>query len=268
MKSEYKAILLEKKKGVATITLNQPEKLNLMTEQMFTELLDAFDRVSADEGTKVIVLTGSGNIFCGGVDLREHFLDPIEKAKRGELNIALDQSFSAVGVPALLSIQKPMIAAINGAAVGMGFTLCLPFDIRILAENAKIILPFLHVGIAPEFGSTYFLPRLIGVSKALELLYTNRPVEAREAKEIGLVNQVESPNKLKEKTLELAQKIAEGPPIATRLTRETLYQGAASDLQTALRTEHFAYNVCRQTKDHEEAIRAFLDKRPAVFKGE
>jgi 2-(1,2-epoxy-1,2-dihydrophenyl)acetyl-CoA isomerase len=268
MQSEYKAILLEKKNGVATITLNQPENLNLMTEQMFTELLDAFACVSVDESAKVVVLTGSGAIFCGGVDLREHFLDPIESAKRGELNIALDQSFSAAGIPALLSIQKPMIAAINGTAVGLGFTLCLPFDIRILAEEAKIILPFLRVGIAPEFGSTYFLPRLIGVSKALELLYTNRPVDAQEAKEIGLVNQVVSPDKLKEKTLKLAEKIAEGPPIATRLTRETLYQGAHSDLETAVRTEHFAYNVCRQTKDHEEAIRAFLDKRPAVFKGE
>ena len=267
MQSEYKSILLEMTKGVATITLNQPEKLNLMTEQMFTELIDAFGRVSVDESVKVAVLTASGDIFCGGVDLREHFLDPIERARRGELNMALDQSFSAEGVPVLLGIQKPTIAAINGAAVGMGCTLCLPFDMRIMAEGAKIILPFLRVGIAPEFGSTYFLPRLIGVSKALELLYTNRPVGAQEAKEIGLVNQVVPADMLKEKTFELAEKIASGPPVATRLTKELLYQGAHSDLDAAVRTEHFAYNVCRQTDDHEEAIKAFLEKRPAVFKG-
>lgn len=264
---KYETILLEKNNGFATITLNQPEKLNLITNKMFGELLEAFSDVGGDDRVKVAVLTGAGDIFSGGVDLREHFLDPIDKVKSGELNMALAQSFSEVGLPALLNIKKPMIAAINGAAVGLGFTLCLPFDIRIASENARVILPFLRVGIAPEFGSTYFLPRLIGVSKSLELLYTGRPVDAQEAKEIGLVNMVVPADRLTEVTLEIAETIARGPPIATRLTREAIYQGAKVDIETSLRSEHFTYNLCRQTEDHEEAVRAFLEKRSPVFRG-
>lgn len=267
MKGGYKAILLEKEDGVATIVLNQPEKLNLMTDQMFRELLDAFGQIANDERVRVVVLTAAGRIFCGGVDLREHFLEPVEKAKKGELNLSLDQSFSAVGVPAILNLKRPLIAAINGAAVGLGFTMCLPFDIRIASENAKIVLPFLGVGIAPEFGSTYFLPRLVGISKSLELIYSGETLNAEQAKEIGLVNKVVPRDKLREAALGLARRIVAAPPIALRLARESIYQGAYSDLQTALRTEHFAYNVCRQTEDHEEAVRAFLEKRTPVFKG-
>jgi 2-(1,2-epoxy-1,2-dihydrophenyl)acetyl-CoA isomerase len=264
---KYETILLEKKKGVAIVTLNQPEKLNLITERMFRELLHAFGAIATDDKVRVAVLTAAGDIFSGGVDLREHFLEPIEKAKRGELNIALEGSFSDLGLPALLNIKKPMIAAINGTAAGLGFTLCLPFDIRIASENARVILPFLRVGLAPEFGSTYFLSRLIGVSKSLELLYTGRPIGAQEAKEIGLINKVVPADTLRDITLEMAENIAKVPPIAARLTRQLIYQGIGVDIETALRTEHFAYNVCRQTEDHEEGVRAFLEKRSPVFKG-
>ena len=265
--AEYQAILFEKEKGVAMLTLNQPENRNLMTEQMFKELMDAVEEVTGDDDTKVFVLTAAGDIFCGGVDLREHFLEPIERAKRGELNMALDHSFSEKGVRALLGVRKPMIAAINGAAVGLGFTLCLPFDLRIASEKARIILPFLRVGIAPEFGSTYFLPRMIGASRTLELLYTGQTLTAQEAREFGLVNRVVPADKLRQVSLDLARKIAQGPPVATRFTRELIYQGARSDLETALRAEHFAYNTCRQTEDHEEAVRSFLEKRPPLWKG-
>jgi 2-(1,2-epoxy-1,2-dihydrophenyl)acetyl-CoA isomerase len=163
---KYDTILLEKDSGVAVITLNQPEKLNLITDKMFNEILGAFGDIAGDDGVKVVVLTAAGNIFSAGVDLKEHFLEPIEKAKSGELNMALDRSFSEVGVPAILKIKKPMIAAINGPAVGLGFTICLLCDIRIASEEAKISLAFCRVGITPEFGSTYLLPRLIGVSRA------------------------------------------------------------------------------------------------------
>ncbi|MFC1965100.1 enoyl-CoA hydratase/isomerase family protein [Chloroflexota bacterium] len=264
---KYNTILLEKDSGVAIVTLNQPEKFNLITNEMFDDLMVAFRDVASDNAVRVVVLTAAGDIFSAGVDLREHFLDPIEKAKSGEINMALERSFSEVGVPAILNIKKPMIAAINGPAVGLGFTICLMFDIRIASEDAKISLAFWRVGIAPEFGSTYFLPRLIGISKALELLYTGQAVSAQEAKEIGLVNRVVPAKSLKEVTLEVAKKLAERPPIAIQLTREGIYQGANADIEAAVKWEHFAYNVCRQTEDHEEAVRAFLEKRSPSFKG-
>jgi 2-(1,2-epoxy-1,2-dihydrophenyl)acetyl-CoA isomerase len=267
MEHSFRTILLERTEGVAVLTLNQPDKRNLMTEQMFTELLSALRIVAEDESIRVFVLTAAGDIFCGGVDLREHFLQPLEKARKGELNMALDRSFSEVGIPALLLIKKPTIAAVNGAAVGLGFTLCLPFDLRIASEKARIILPFLRVGIAPEFGSTYYLTRLIGVSRALDLLYTGRSVGAEEALGMGLVNRVVPAERLLEETLRLAASIAKGPPIATRFTRDLIYHGSRSDLESALHTEHFAYNVCRQTEDHEEAVKSFFEKREPRFHG-
>ncbi len=267
MEQSFRTILLEKSDGVALLTLNQPDKRNLMTEQMFTELLRALGMVAEDESILVFVLSAAGDVFCGGVDLREHFLDPIEKARKGELNLALDRSFSEVGIPALLLVKKPMIAAINGAAVGLGFTLTLPFDLRIASEKARIVLPFLRVGIAPEFGSTYYLTRLIGVSRALDLLYTGRSVGAEEALSLGLVNRVVPADRLLEETMRLASDIAKGPPIATRFTRDLIYQGSRSDLESALRTEHFAYNACRQTEDHEEAVKSFFEKREPRFRG-
>lgn len=264
---KFDTILFEQAKAIAIVTLNQADKLNLITDKMFKELMEVFKYITDEESIKAVVLMAAGRVFSGGVDLKEHFLDPIEKAKQGELNLALEHSFSEVGLPTILNINKPTIVAINGAAVGLGFTLCLPFDIRIASKNAKIVLPFLGVGLTPEFGSTYFLTRLIGVSRSLELLYTGRSVKAQEAKELGLVNKVVADDQLRETTLKTAEQIAKQPEIAIKLTRELVLQGAKVDIETAVKAEHFAYNVCRQTRDHEEAVRAFLEKRTPIFKG-
>lgn len=264
---KFETIHFENTEGIAIVTLNQTDNLNLITDKMFAELMEVFKHITDEDAIKVVVLTAEGRIFSAGVDLNEHFLDPIEKAHRGEINMALEHSFSEVGLPTILNIKKPSIAAINGAAIGLGFTMCLPFDLRIVSENAKFALPFLRVGLAPEFGSTYFLSRLIGVSRSLELLYTGRFVKAHEAKEMGLVNRVVPDEKLRDSVLETAGQIVNQPDIAIKLTRELIMQGHKVDIETAAKAEHFAYNVCRQTRDHEEAVKAFIEKRKPKFEG-
>jgi 2-(1,2-epoxy-1,2-dihydrophenyl)acetyl-CoA isomerase len=264
---KYETILLDKDQGVATVTLNQPEMLNVFSHKMMDEVVEALSDIANDVNVRVAVLTGVGRAFCAGVDIREHFLGPIEQRKRGKLNIALQDFFSKKGVPAIMNLGKPIIAAINGPAVGLGCTVCLACDLRIASEKAQLSFGFVRVGITPEFGSTYFLPRLIGISRSLELLYTGRMIHAREAKEIGLVNKVVPPDRLAGAAYEMAQTIANAPPIVVKLIREGIYQGVNVDINTALRWEHFAFNTCLSTDDHEEGVKAFLDKRKPLFKG-
>lgn len=264
---KYETILLEKTEGIATITLNQPEKLNVFSHKMMDELLKALSDIAKDVDVRVAILTATGRVFSAGVDVEEHFVQSINQRKKGELNIALQDFFSKKGVPAIMNLGKPIIAAINGPAIGLGCTICLACDLRIASEKAQLGLGFVRLGVTPEFGSTYFLPRLIGIGRSLELLYTGRMVDAQEAKEIGLVNKVVPADKLAEATQEMAQIIATGPPISVRLIREGVYQGADADIDTALRWEHFAFNVCLSTDDHEEGVKAFLEKRPPSFKG-
>lgn len=265
---KYETILLEKTMGVATITLNQPDKLNVFSHKMMDEMLRVLSDMTNDVNVRVVVLTAAGRVFSAGVDIGEHFVDSINKRKKGELNIALQDFFSKKGVPAIMNLGKPIIAAINGPAIGLGCTICLACDLRIASEKAQLGLGFVRLGLTPEFGSTYFLPRLIGIGKSLELLYTGRTIDAQEAKEIGLVNKVVPADKLMEATHQIAKTIATAPPIAVRLIREGIYQGADGDIDTALRWEHFAFNVCLSTDDHEEGVKAFLGKRAPRFMGE
>jgi enoyl-CoA hydratase/carnithine racemase len=264
---KYETILLEKSGGIATITLNQPEKLNVFSHKMMDELLKVLSDIASDLNVRVVAFTATGRAFSAGVDIREHFVQSIEKRKKGELNIALQDFFSKKGVPAIMNLGKPIIAAINGPAIGLGCTICLACDLRIASEKARLGLGFVRLGVTPEFGSTYFLPRLIGISKSLELLYTGRIVDAQEAREIGLVNKVVPADRLMDTTYELAEGIAKAPAISVRLIREGIYQGVDADLATALRWEHFAFNVCLSTNDHEELVKAFLEKREPRFKG-
>lgn len=264
---KYETILLEKGEGVATIALNQPEKLNVFSHKMMDELLQALGDIASDANMRVAILTATGHVFSAGVDIREHFVQSINQRKKGELNIALQDFFSKRGVPAIMNLGKPIIAAINGPAVGLGCTICLACDLRVASEKAQLSLGFVRLGVTPEFGSTYFLPRLIGISRTLELLYTGRAVDAQEAKEMGLVNKVMPADSLMEATWEIAQTIAKVPPIAVRLIREGIYQGVDVDINTALKWEHFAFNTCLSTDDHEEAVNSFLEKRTPSFKG-
>ena len=263
---KYETIILEKKETIATITLNRPEKLNALNPKMQEELMDVFAAVEQDNAVRVVIITGAGRAFCAGADIEELFLKKIEERKKGIIEDAT-QAFIEVACLALAKITKPVIASINGPAIGFGCTLSLACDIRIASEDASFSLAFPKVGIAPEFGSTYFLPRLVGLGKACELVFTAKMFDAKEAKEIGLVNLVTPVDELTKTTYEMASSIAKLAPLAIRVSKKALYQGMNNDLASQLRHEAFALNYLCGTEDHEEGARAFLDKRPPVFRG-
>lgn len=266
---KYQTILLDKAEGIATLTLNRPERLNALNDQMAEELVDVLHVIDKDDEIRVLVITGAGRAFCSGADVRDRFMRLIEEAKKGEGRVERlgVGRFAEEACMALQKLRPPVIASINGPAVGFGCTLALACDMRIASDEARLGLVFVRVGLTPEFGSTYFLPRLVGIAKACELVFTGKIIDATEAKEIGLVNQVVPAAQLKATTDELAKSIAEGPPLAIQLAKGGLHQGLSNDLSTQLQYETFAISTCRQTQDHEEGARAFLEKRKPVFQG-
>ena len=260
---EYRTIALEKKNNIATVTLNRPEKLNALNPQMFAELVHVFRRVSQDDEIRVLVITGAGRGFCSGVDLTA------QAGNQGEIEIeGISPSDFPQEAPLLLSgMRKPVIAAINGVAVGGGLTLTLSCDIRIASETARFSIPVTRLGFTLELGSSYFLSRVIGIGKACELVFTGRMIDANEAKEIGLVNQVVPADKLTEITYEMASNIAKAVPLAQEISKMGLYQGLNADLPTQLRWEVLANGRLGWTEDRKEAIKAFMEKRDPIFKG-
>ena len=263
----YESIILEKNDGIATVTLNRPDNLNALNDTMQDECMAVFEDLAKDDNVRVVVITGEGRAFSAGADIRQRFLEPIEKSKRGEVNMALMHTFTRVGVQAIRRIEKPIIASINGDAVGFGCTLSLTCDIRIASETARFGLGFVRLGVTPEFGSTFFLPRIVGVAKALELLFTGKIIDAAEAKEIGMVNQVVPADQLKTATLEMARTIVKAPPLSIKMIKKGVYQGLESDLDTQVLWEHLVFTMARQTEDHHEGVKAFMEKRKPEFKG-
>lgn len=262
----YSTITLANIEGVATLTLNRPEKLNALNETMAAELLDAVTQVQQDSDVRVLIVTGAGRAFWAGADVRDLFLKGIEQRKRGE------EAFDIIGWLERLCLQfrnlpKPTIAAINGHAVGIGVTLPLQCDIRIASEEARFSMPFVRLGLIPEFGSTYALPRLVGIGKACELILTGKFIDAKEAKDIGLINDVVPTAELQKTTFELAKTIAQGAPLAMQMAKGGLYQALDTDIQSQLRYEGQAFRILLQSEDHEEGVKAFLDKRQPEFKG-
>ncbi|MFC1864280.1 enoyl-CoA hydratase/isomerase family protein [Chloroflexota bacterium] len=253
---EYQTIMLEKKNNIATITLNRPDRLNALTNQMADELSDAFTSADRDDETRVVIITGAGRAFCSGADLKEQ-----GGGRRQVYRRLADRLFAAV------NIEKPVIASINGVAVGGGCTITLSCDIRIASEDAKFQLPFTRLGICTELGSTYLLPRLLGMGKACELLLTSKMIDAKEAKEIGLVNQVVMASELVKTTYEMASSIAKLPPLAVQMNKRGLRQAMNTDLPSQLRYEALATAYLSDTEDSKEAIKAFLEKREPIFTG-
>src|SRR4030042_2097260 len=263
----YNSVLYEKKGSIAVVTLNRPEKMNASTDVLYEELLDCFGKVDGDEDVRVMIVTGAGKAFCAGADLKDRFLPKIEERKKG-LCKDVTGEISERGALVLSRIRKVTIAAVNGMASGVGCTLALGCDIRMASETARFGFPFLRVGILPELGSTYYLPRLLGIGQACELVFTGQTVDAQEAKEIGLVNRVVSPEKLMEETFAMAERIVQMPPLALMISKRALYQGLrAPDLASQLQYEALALVHLFGTADHEEGVRSFLEKREPVFKG-
>jgi enoyl-CoA hydratase/carnithine racemase len=261
----YECLIYEVKDGIATLTLNRPDRLNALGGSLRDDLHDAVTRSAADPDVRVMIVTGAGKGFCAGGDVKA-----MNEAKEGRRERPFMEKIAPGRDRTLLAMREapqPIIAAVNGAAAGAGMNLALACDIRLASSAARFSQAFVKRGLHPDWGGTYFLPRIVGMAKACELIFTGALIDAAEALRLGIVSQVLAPEELLPAAQTLARAIAAGPPIAIRLAKRGLYRNAESDLRTALEYETFAQNACFETEDATEGIRAFVDKRPPVFRG-
>jgi 2-(1,2-epoxy-1,2-dihydrophenyl)acetyl-CoA isomerase len=261
----YECLLYEAKDGIAQLTLNRPERLNALGGTLRDDLLDAITRAAADPQVRVMVITGAGRGFCSGGDVKA-MNEARERGREGQLVDKFAPSRDRT-LLAMRDAPQPIIAAVNGPAAGAGMNLALGCDVRIASTAATFSQAFIKRGLHPDWGGTYFLPRAVGMAKACELIFTGEIIDAPEALRLGLVGRVVAPEQLLPTARELARKIAAGPPVAIRLAKRALYHNLETDLRAALEFETFAQNVCRDTDDAAEGIRAFVEKRPPVFRG-
>ena len=269
---KYEALIYEKAESIARITLNRPEKLNALGYPMEAEIGMAVDEAARDDEVRVLIITGAGRGFCAGGDfryskLRTHEVKPEEAEIRAEdVKGRLIRSIIG-GIMMLQRMDKPTIAMVNGPAVGGGFDLALACDLRIGSQNTRFMVAFTRIGLVPATGGAWFLPRIVGLPKALELLYTGDFVEAEEAYRIGLLNRLVPADKLEEETMALARKLVANPPMSLRLDKFMVYKGLQTDLETALGLGTACERMCLQSQDHLEGIMAFAQKRKPVFQG-
>jgi 2-(1,2-epoxy-1,2-dihydrophenyl)acetyl-CoA isomerase len=259
---EYKDIILKKEEGVAIITLNRPEKLNAATDRLVEELVDAIKDTGEDSSVRVVVLTGAGRGFCAGIDLDA----PMFSVTSSVDGMKAVEPFGKVSY-SIRNLPKPVIASVNGVAAGGGCGWALACDIIIASENARFTMAFINVGLHPDCGSIYFLPRLVGVAKACELLFTGDVIDAEEAGRIGLVNKVVPADQLEAATRELALRIAEGPPIALGMAKTSIYEALGMDLASVIEMEARALSICLLTQDCKEGVKAIKEKRKPHFMG-
>lgn len=263
-------ILFAKSGGVATLTFNRPEKRNALTTLMCEEMLGDFDRVRRDDEIKVLVITGKDPAFCSGSDLEKRMLPrlkdghytPLEKSRAEMLEPVM------ISIPrALYHVGKPTIAAVNGVAAGAGLSLATICDFRIASDRARFVASWLNVGLTPDIGATFALPRLIGVDRTLKMLYTREPMDAAEAERIRLVTQVVPHDDLMKTVYDFAGVIAAGPSVAFELARQAVHLGLTSDLDSQTVFENYAQTLCFMTEDFQEGVKAFLEKRKASYRG-
>jgi len=253
---------------VAVVTLNRPEKLNTWTPIMGGELLEAFRRIDDDPNVRVAVLTGAGErAFCAGADM-DFFAGQIAAGGGTGTKASGGSPARVADYPLLMArLSKPVIAALNGYALGVGATMPLLCDVRIAAEEAKIGFLFSRMGVMAELGSTFLLPRLVGVARACELMLTGKMFTAGECEHMGLVNHVVPRARLMDRVLELAQEMKQCAPLSLALTRQALYQGLEAPFEAQVRFEGYSLDYLYRSQDHAEAVKAFREKRPPRFVG-
>jgi len=258
---EFKNTLYEKSEGIATITINRPDALNALNQDTISELLARFEDAENDENVKVIVLTGAGDrAFCAGADLKMmKGASPVRGTDLAKHGQHLGNRIETLG--------KPVIAAINGYALGGGIEIAMACDIRVASENALIGQPEINVGLIPGWGGTQRLPRYVGKGMAKEMIFTGKRIDAKTAERLGLVNIVVPADQLKAKVKELAIELSGKPPIALKLCKALINNSTETHLDIGLFQEAEAFGLVASTEDFNEGVAAFLEKRKPQFKG-
>ncbi|MBE0415951.1 MAG: enoyl-CoA hydratase/isomerase family protein [Dehalococcoidia bacterium] len=266
---DFETIILKKEEHIATITLNRPDKRNAMSLQMMQELVAALEDLADDDDVRVVVITGAEPAFCSGIDVGA--LAGAAQGTGGSAGWEGMRRFGRTHIQkiflGLQKIEKPTIAMVNGATIGIGCDLAFVCDMRVGSENARFRNGFVKMGLIPDGGGTWLYTRLMGLGRGLEFLFSGDFLEAEEAYRIGVLNKLVPAADLEKETTELARKIAKGPPIAIRLSKVLAYKALETDLETALETAISYQPLAMTTEDHKEGIMAFLERREADFKG-
>lgn len=260
----YEHLLISENEGILTITLNRPDKLNAFIGHMRRDLAEALERAGSDRGVRVVVITGAGRAFCAGGDVA--FMAELMQRRNSE-------EFSRIlgaGRRVILAIRqmtKPVIASINGPASGAGCNLAFACDLRIASSAATFSQSFAKVGLHPDWGGTYFLPRLVTPNKACEMFFLGDSIDATEAGRLGIVNQVVAPEELEAATLQLASRLRSAPPIALAAAKHAVCLSQTAELEEMLRYETEAQLRCFESDDGHEGVQAFLERREPKFTG-
>lgn len=259
----YETILFEKRGGVVTIALNRTKVLNAFDGRMHEEVREALDAAADDGEVRCVVLRGEGRGFSAGADLAQIIESSDEDPDLGQY---LRETYSRL-VTRMTAMEKPIIGALHGPVYGAGLGIALACDLRIAAESAKFSVAFIKIGLMPDAGVSFFLPRIVGLARAMELSMLGDPVEAEEAQRIGLVNRVVPDDELADEANALAERLAAMPTRALGRIKQSLYASFESDLETALEAEAQGQTLCGYTNDHKEGVAAFFEKRAAKFTG-
>lgn len=263
---DFETIILKKEDHIATITMNRPERMNALNEQMLRELVAALDDLARDDDVRVVVLTGAGRVFCSGADVSEGgkasgLVGTPEGMRRN-----VRKSYQSVTL-GLQKMDKPTIAMVNGAAVGAGCDFAFGCDMRVGSEKARFRNGFVRIGLIPGGGGTWLYTRLMGLGRGLEFLFTGDFLEAEEAERIGVLNRLVPAEELERETMELAREIAKGPPIAIQMSKMLAYKALEVNMEAALETAAACQALALSSEDHREGVNAFIEKREAQFKG-
>ncbi len=260
----YEYIKVSEDAGIATITLNRPEKLNAFAGHMRRDLAETLERAGGDRNVRCVVITGAGRAFCAGGDV-QYMAELMERNDTEEFARMLGAARRVV--TAIRDMTKPVLASINGVASGAGFNLALACDLRIASSDATFSQSFVKIGMHPDWGGTYFLPRLLPSNKACELFFLGDTIDAGEALRLGLVNRVVPPDQLEVEAGKLAQRLRDAPPVSVAAAKHAVYASDAATLDQMLQYELESQLRCFESRDGHEGVRAFLEKREPRFTG-
>ena len=264
MQTDYQHLLVHQDDGVLTLTMNRPEVLNAFNDTMLEELTEAVEAAAEDDSVRCVVITGAGRAFGAGQDLRG-FVERFAHGKSIKVSEHLAKYHRLV--LAIRNMSKPVMAAVRGVAAGISCNIALACDLRIAADDARFIEAFARIGLVPDGGGGFFLPRLVGMGKALEMALLAEEVSGTEAERIGLVNRCVPSTEFEVATMALAQKLANGPTRTYGLIKKLMYTSVGAGLQTSLQLEAELQDLAFETSDHREGIIAFLQKRPPKYTG-